>query len=115
MIYCVLFPKSLTGNGVGTVSPNIRLYSQSYPSIYSSAAAIGQPGGQHGNGERDQEKAAMEERENARERTEIVDLEEEEEEDLDGRRRNLNESAGKCTYFCIQIRRGLSFQISNSN
>ncbi|KAF4116144.1 uncharacterized protein akt1s1 [Onychostoma macrolepis] len=94
---------SLTGDGVGTVSPNMRLYSQSYPSIYSTAAAIGQSGGQHGNGERDREKAAMEERENARERTEIVDLEEEdeeeeeeeeEEEDLDGRRRNLNESAG---------------------
>ncbi|XP_073696896.1 uncharacterized protein akt1s1 isoform X2 [Garra rufa] len=91
---------SLTGDGVGTVSPNMRLYSQSYPSIYSSAAAIGQPGGQHGNGERDREKVAMEEHEKARESTEIVDLEEEdeeeeeEEEDLDGRRRNLNESAG---------------------
>uniref|UniRef100_A0A8C1VCA3 AKT1 substrate 1 (proline-rich) n=1 Tax=Cyprinus carpio TaxID=7962 RepID=A0A8C1VCA3_CYPCA len=90
---------SLTGDGGGTVSPNMRLYSQSYPSIYSSAAAIGQPGGQHGNGERDWEKAVMEEREKGRERAEIVDLEEEEEEeeeeeDLDGRRRNLNESAG---------------------
>ncbi|XP_026063279.1 uncharacterized protein LOC113046632 [Carassius auratus] len=89
---------SLTGDGVGTVSPNMRLYSQSYPSIYSSAAAIGQPGGQYGNGERDREKGVMEEREKGRERTEIEDLEEddeeEEEEDLDGRRRNLNESAG---------------------
>lgn len=91
---------SLTGDGVGTVSPNMRLYSQSYPSIYSSAAAaaIGLSVGQHGNGERDREKAAMEERERAREGPEIVDLEEEdeddEEEDLDGRRRNLNESAG---------------------
>uniref|UniRef100_A0A671S6R8 Uncharacterized LOC107687628 n=2 Tax=Sinocyclocheilus anshuiensis TaxID=1608454 RepID=A0A671S6R8_9TELE len=90
---------SLTGDRVGTVSPNMRLYSQSYPSIYSSAAAIGQPGSQHGNGECDREKAVMEECEKARERTEIVDLEEEEEEeeeeeDLDGRRRNLNESAG---------------------
>ncbi|KTG41683.1 hypothetical protein cypCar_00041504 [Cyprinus carpio] len=93
---------SLTGDRVGTVSPNMRLYSQSYPSIYSSATAIGQPGGQHGNGECDREKAVMEEREKARERTEIADLEEddeeeeeeEEEEDLDGRRRNLNESAG---------------------
>ncbi|KAK7167666.1 hypothetical protein R3I94_001912 [Phoxinus phoxinus] len=96
---------SLTGDGVGTVSPNMRLYSQSYPSIYSSATAIGQPGGQHG--EREREKVAMEDHEKARERTEIVDLEEEEEEDdddeeedeeeeedLDGRRRNLNESAG---------------------
>ncbi|RXN02586.1 proline-rich AKT1 substrate 1 [Labeo rohita] len=36
---------TLTGDGVGTVSPNTRLYSQSYPSIYSSATAIGQPGG----------------------------------------------------------------------
>ncbi|XP_026064053.1 uncharacterized protein LOC113047030 isoform X1 [Carassius auratus] len=91
---------SLTGDGVGTVSPNMRLYSQSYPSIYSSAAVIGQPGSQHGNGERDWEKAVMEECEKERERTDIVDLEEEdeeedeEEEDLDGRRRNLNESAG---------------------
>ncbi|XP_051572019.1 uncharacterized protein akt1s1 [Myxocyprinus asiaticus] len=89
---------SLTGDGVGTVSPNMRLYSQSYPSIYSAGTAIGQPAGQHANEERERERAVMEECEKARERADIVDLEEEEEdeeeEDLDGRRHNLNESAG---------------------
>lgn len=84
---------SLTGDGVGSVSPNTRLYSQSYPSIYSSAAAIGQPG----NGEHERERA-MDEGEKARKITDILDLEEEDEEEedenLDGRRRNLNESAG---------------------
>lgn len=115
MTFCVFFPKSLTGDGVGTVSPNMRLYSQSYPSIYSSGAAFGQPGGQHGNGEREREKAAMEEREKARERAEIVDLdeedeeEEEEEEDLDGRRRNLNESAGKFDFVSSYDEMCLSF------
>ncbi|KAA0705740.1 Proline-rich AKT1 substrate 1 40 kDa proline-rich AKT substrate [Triplophysa tibetana] len=82
---------SLIGDGVGSVSPNTRIYSQSYPSIYSSPAASGQPVGLHGNGEHER---AMEECEKARERTDIVDLEEEDEEEEDERRHNLNESAG---------------------
>lgn len=91
MIYHCYFTKSLIGDGVGSVSPNTRIYSQSYPSIYSSPAAIGQPVGLHGNGEHER---AMEECEKARERTDIVDLEEEDEEEEDERRHNLNESAG---------------------
>ncbi|XP_072550127.1 uncharacterized protein akt1s1 [Salminus brasiliensis] len=80
----------------GSVSPSARLYSQNYPSIYSQSAGIGQPAVQHGNGER--ERVALEEAERARERAGIVDLEEDEEEgeedDMDGRRHNLNESTG---------------------
>lgn len=94
LMFCFFLIKSLTGDGGGSVSPNTRLYSQSYPSIYSPAAAIGQSG----NGDRDRERA-MDECEKARKRTDIVDLEEEDEEEedenLDGRRRNLNESAGR--------------------
>ncbi|XP_030646021.1 uncharacterized protein akt1s1 isoform X2 [Chanos chanos] len=86
---------SLTGDGgSGTTSPTTRLYSQSYPSIYSSTAVIGQPAGQHGGGESERERGAVD---GARERGGIVDLEEEDEEedeDLDGRRKNLNESTG---------------------
>ncbi|XP_055050031.2 uncharacterized protein akt1s1 [Misgurnus anguillicaudatus] len=93
---------SLSGDGVGSVSPNARLYSQSYPSIYSSAAAVGQPAGHHGIGELDRERAVIERHEKSRERTDFVcfegedeeEEEEEEEENLDERRRNLNESAG---------------------
>ncbi|XP_029913161.1 uncharacterized protein akt1s1 [Myripristis murdjan] len=87
---------SLTGDiGAGGVSPNSRLYSQSYPSIYSAGAVIGLAAGQNGNGERERERSA----ERGRPRPGIVDLEEEcedeeEEEDMDDRRRNLNESAG---------------------
>uniref|UniRef100_UPI003AAD84FE uncharacterized protein akt1s1 n=1 Tax=Centroberyx gerrardi TaxID=166262 RepID=UPI003AAD84FE len=96
---------SLTGDGgAGGVSPNARLYSQSYPSIYSAGAVTGQAGGQNGNGERERERGALEEAERGRQRPGIVDLEEEcedeeeeeeeEEEEMDERRRNLNESAG---------------------
>ncbi|XP_051569528.1 uncharacterized protein LOC127449935 [Myxocyprinus asiaticus] len=91
---------SLTSDGVGASSPNTRLYSQSYPSIYSSGTAFGQSAGHHGNEERERERAVIEECEKVREGADIVDLEEEEEdeedeeEDLDGRRCNLNESAG---------------------
>lgn len=82
---------------VGGVSPSSRLYSQSYPSIYSSGAVIGQDGGH--NGDRDLEKGALE-AERERQRAGIVDLEEacedeEEEEDMDERRPYGNESAGE--------------------
>ncbi|XP_026881471.2 proline-rich AKT1 substrate 1 [Electrophorus electricus] len=82
--------------GAGSISPSARLYSQSYPSIYSQATVIGQPVAQKGNNERERDRAILEEVERARERAGIADLEEEEEEgdDLDGQRRNLNESAG---------------------
>lgn len=92
--------QSFTGDGgVGGVSPNGRLYSQSYPSIYSSGAGNGQGAGQNGNREREREKMVPgSERE--RQRSGIVDLEEEcedeeEEEDMDERRPYGNESAGK--------------------
>ncbi|XP_059205000.1 uncharacterized protein akt1s1 [Centropristis striata] len=90
---------SFTGDGgVGGISPNNRLYSQSYPSIYSSGAVIGQGGGQNGNGDREREKSALE-AERGRQRSGIEDLEEEcedeeEEEDMDERRPYGNESAG---------------------
>lgn len=85
--------------GVGGVSPNSRLYSQSYPSIYSSGAVTGQPVG-NGNGDNEREKSALEAAERARQRSGIVDLEEEcedeeEEEDMDERRTFGNESAGE--------------------
>ncbi|XP_054615851.1 uncharacterized protein akt1s1 [Dunckerocampus dactyliophorus] len=91
---------NLTGDGVvGGVSPSSRLYSQSYPSIYSSAAAAP---GQGGNGEREREKSAMEAARQGRQRAGIVDLEEEceddeeeeDEEDMDEKRPYGNESAG---------------------
>ncbi|XP_037647851.1 uncharacterized protein akt1s1 [Sebastes umbrosus] len=91
---------SFTGDGgVGGVSPNSRLYSQSYPSIYSPGAGTGQGGGQNDNGEREREKGALE-AEQSRQRSVIEDLEEEcedeeeEEEDMDERRPYGNESAG---------------------
>lgn len=89
-----------TGDGgVGGVSPNSRLYSQSYPSIYSSGAGTGQGAGQNGNGDREREKGVLE-AERERQRSGIVDLEEEceeeeEEEDMDERRPYGNESAGE--------------------
>lgn len=85
--------------GVGGVSPNNRLYSQSYPSIYSSGALTGQGGVQNVNAEGEREKSALE-AEEGRQRSGIVDLEEEcedeeeEEEDMDERRPYGNESAG---------------------
>lgn len=96
-VFLLLF-QSFTGD-VGGVSPNSRLYSQSYPSIYSSGAVTGQGAGQNGNGEREREKSAME-AERGRQRSGIVDLEEEcedeeEEEDMDERRPYGNESAGE--------------------
>lgn len=82
---------------MGGVSPNSRLYSQSYPSIYSSG--VGQGGG---GGER--ERGALE-AERDRRRSGIVDLEEacededededEEEGEVDERRRLGAESAGE--------------------
>src|SRR4029434_1933739 len=49
--------QGLTGDsGVGTVSPSARLYSQSYPSIYSSGAVVGQVWPQPGEGERERER-----------------------------------------------------------
>ncbi|KAM4598386.1 uncharacterized protein akt1s1 [Polymixia lowei] len=95
---------SLTGDGgAGAVSPNTRLYLQSYPSIYSSGAVIGQAAGQNGNGEQERERSVLEEAERGRQMPGTVDLEEEceeeeeeeeEEDDIDEGRRNLNESAG---------------------
>ncbi|XP_040046161.1 uncharacterized protein akt1s1 [Gasterosteus aculeatus] len=86
---------SFTGDGVvGGVSPNDRLYSQSYPSIYSSAAATGPGGGQNSEAEREK---CVREAEESRQRSGIADLEEEdedEEEDMDERRPYGNESAG---------------------
>ncbi|XP_028312038.1 uncharacterized protein akt1s1 [Gouania willdenowi] len=87
--------------GVGGVSPNSRLYSQSYPSIYSSGAASGP--GVNGNAEQEREKGVLE-AERGRQRAGIVELEEEcedeeeeeeeEEDDMDERRPYGNESAG---------------------
>ncbi|XP_056262954.1 uncharacterized protein akt1s1 [Pseudoliparis swirei] len=97
---------SSSGDGVvGGVSPNNRLYSQSYPSIYSSGALTEQGGGQNSNGEDEREKCALEAEEGGQ-RSGIVDLEEEcedeeeddeeeeEEEDMDERRPYGNECAG---------------------
>lgn len=88
--------QSFTGDGVvGGVSPNDRLYSQSYPSIYSSAAATGPGGGQNSEAEREK---CVREAEESRQRSGIADLEEEdedEEEDMDERRPYGNESAGE--------------------
>nr|XP_020461165.1 proline-rich AKT1 substrate 1 [Monopterus albus] len=90
---------SYTGDsGLGGVSPNGRLYSQSYPSIYSSGAGTGHGAGQNGNRDREREKTSLEAR-RGRQRSGIVDLEEEcedeeEEEDMDERRPYGSESAG---------------------
>lgn len=101
--------QSFTGDGgVGGVSPNGRLYSQSYPSIYSSGAVTAAGGGQNGNGEREREKSTLE-AERGRQRAAIADLEEEcedeeEEEDMDERRPYGNESAGEERHaFCQSI------------
>lgn len=80
---------------MGGVSPS-RLYSQSYPSIYSGAGS-GPGGGPIG--DRDREKVAQE-AERERRRSGIVDLEEacedeEDEEDMDERRPYGSESAGE--------------------
>ena len=89
--------QSLTGEGgQDSGSPNTRLYSQSYPSIYSPGAVIGQAAGQNGEGEMSELDAV----ERGVQRPRILDLEEEcedeeEEEDVDERRHNLNESAGE--------------------
>ncbi|XP_061604388.1 uncharacterized protein akt1s1 isoform X1 [Phyllopteryx taeniolatus] len=88
---------NVTGDGVLVgVSPDTRLYSQNYPSIYNSG---GTPG-QGNNGERD--KSALEATRQDRQRAGIVDLEEEceddeeeeDEEDMDEKRPFGNESAG---------------------
>ncbi|KAJ7989512.1 hypothetical protein DPEC_G00305320 [Dallia pectoralis] len=89
---------SLTSEGgVGSVSPNTTVYSQSYPSIYHSGAIIGQAAMHHGNEERERETGLiMEEPERGRDPPGIGDLEEEceDEEDMEERSRNLNETAG---------------------
>ncbi|KAF5881282.1 proline-rich AKT1 substrate 1, partial [Clarias magur] len=92
-------PTSVGDGGSGSISPGLRLYSQSYPSIYSGAAVGVLPSAPQGNGGKERDRAALGEVERARERAGIVDLEEEEEDDaeeddMDGRRRNLNESTG---------------------
>lgn len=93
----IAYRGSLTGDGVvGGVSPNNRLYPQSYPSIYSPDGTSQQGVAQNGNGERERERSALE-AERGRQRAGIVELEEEEveeEEDLDERRPYGNESAG---------------------
>lgn len=100
MFDSLLLVQSLTSDVVvGGVSPNGRLYSQSYPSIYSSGAVTGQGGGQNGTGEGEREKSALE-ADLGRQRSGIEDLEEEgedeeEEEDMDERRPYGNESAGE--------------------
>ncbi|KAF7645184.1 hypothetical protein LDENG_00208830 [Lucifuga dentata] len=88
---------TFTGDGgAGGVSPNGRVFSQSYPSIYSPGAVIGQAGTREG----EREKSVLEVAERGRQRLGIVDLEEEcedeeeEEEDMDERRPYGNESAG---------------------
>ncbi|XP_020781708.1 LOW QUALITY PROTEIN: proline-rich AKT1 substrate 1 [Boleophthalmus pectinirostris] len=79
-------------------SPSSRLYSQSYPSIYSSTGA-GQVPGQNGNNG-DRERSVAEATERERHRAGITDLEEEceeeeeEEEEMDERRPFGSESAG---------------------
>lgn len=96
--------QNFTGDGViGGVSPNGRLFSQSYPSIYSPGAVPGQGVGRNDNGEREREKSPLEESKQGRQRSGIVDLEEEcedeeeeeEEEDMGERRPYGNESAGE--------------------
>lgn len=100
MFDSLLLVQSLTSDVVvGGVSPSGRLYSQNYPSIYSSGAVPGQGGGQNGTGEREREKSALE-AERGRQRSGIEDLEEEgedeeDEEDMDERRPYGNESAGE--------------------
>lgn len=95
-----MFFQSFQGDGgVGGVSPNNRLYSQSYPSIYNSGAATGQAGVQNDNGEREREKFELE-AEQGRQRSVIEDLEEEcedeeDEEEMDERRPYGHESAGE--------------------
>lgn len=95
--------QSFTGDGVvGGVSPNNRLYSQSYPSIYSPDGTSQQGIGQNGNRERERSATEVE---RGRQRAGIVDLEEEgeeaeeEEEDMEERRPYGNESAGEADSF----------------
>lgn len=89
-------PTSVGEGGSGSLSPGLRLYSQSYPSIYSPAAVSVSPSVQQGSAGREREQENLEEVERARERAGIIDLDEEEEEDgdEDRRRSNLNESTG---------------------
>lgn len=98
VFHSVLFQSYTGDSGLGGVSPNGRLYSQSYPSIYSSGAGTGHGAGQNGNRDREREKTSLEAR-RGRQRSGIVDLEEEcedeeEEEDMDERRPYGSESAG---------------------
>ncbi|XP_077387845.1 uncharacterized protein akt1s1 [Festucalex cinctus] len=89
--------QNVTSDGVlGSISPNSRLYSQNYPSIYSSEGVPGQGN----NGERERDKSAQEATRQVRQRSGILDLEEEceddeeDEEDMDEKRPFGNESAG---------------------
>lgn len=91
--------QSLTGDGgVGGVSPSSRMFSQSYPSIYSSGAASRRGGGGHA-GDKERERGSQE-AQRGRQRSGIVDVdeacedEEEEEEEEDEHRAFGNESAG---------------------
>ncbi|XP_003965065.2 uncharacterized protein [Takifugu rubripes] len=90
---------SSTGDGgVGGVSPSSRMFSQSYPSIYSSGA-VSRRGGGHA-GEKERERGSQE-AQRGRQRSGIVDVdeacedeEEDEEEEEDEQRAYGNESAG---------------------
>lgn len=89
--------QSLTGDGgVGGVSPSSRMFSQSYPSIYSSGTVSRRGGGHTGEKERERE---AQEAQRGRQRSGIVDVDEacedeEEEEEDDEQRAYGNESAG---------------------
>ncbi|KAL4658299.1 proline-rich AKT1 substrate 1-like [Arapaima gigas] len=82
----------------GTVSPSTRLYSQSYPSIYSAGGAVGQVGGHNAIGERERERTAIKEISSIREHPEggeeEDDDDDDDEDDMESRRGNLNETAG---------------------
>lgn len=99
-LFCFSLQTAVGDGGSGSISPGLRLYSQSYPSLYSpAAAAAGVPAAQHGTADSERERATLGGMERATERTGIAELEEDDDEDgedddLDGRRRNLNESAG---------------------
>lgn len=88
-----------TPGELGGVTPNDRLFSQSYPSIYSSVSVSGAATEQNANGERERERSSLE-AERERQRAGIVDLEEEgedeeDEDDMDERQPYGHESAGE--------------------
>lgn len=87
------------GAGTVSISPSARLYSQSYPSIYSSGCAVSLGAGQNGNGAQERDRPLTQDM-GARERPAGVaeEEEEDEEDDMEGERTNLNDSAG---VFCM--------------